>query len=91
MDLFRLESLILRTHWVMLVMDHYTRRIVGFIAGRSSPRLSLLKNRIFRLRPLFACSGNEGRRPSRVRQFDPDDRLTEPVCGQETPFNYLNI
>ena len=30
MDLFRRESLILRTHWVMPVMDHYTRRTVGF-------------------------------------------------------------
>lgn len=29
-DLFRCESLWLRTHWVMVVMDHFTRRIVGF-------------------------------------------------------------
>ncbi|MEO8466170.1 MAG: integrase core domain-containing protein [Gammaproteobacteria bacterium] len=29
-DLFCCESLILRTHWVMVVMDQYTRRIVGF-------------------------------------------------------------
>jgi len=29
-DLFRCESLILKTHWVMVVMDQYTRRIVGF-------------------------------------------------------------
>ena len=53
--------------------------------------LSLLKNRIFPLRLQFTCIGDEGRRLSRVRQFDPDDRLTEPVCGQETPFNNLNI
>ncbi len=31
-DLFRCESLILKTHWVMVVMDQYTRRIVGFAA-----------------------------------------------------------
>jgi len=30
LDLFRCESLILRTHWVMVVMDQFTRRIVGF-------------------------------------------------------------
>ena len=30
MDLFRCESAILRTHWVLVVMDQYTRRIVGF-------------------------------------------------------------
>jgi len=29
-DLFRVESILLRSHWVMLVMDVFTRRIVGF-------------------------------------------------------------
>lgn len=29
-DLFRCESIILRTHWVMVVMDHFSRRIIGF-------------------------------------------------------------
>ncbi len=29
-DLFRCESVLLRTHWVMVVMDQFTRRIVGF-------------------------------------------------------------
>ena len=29
-DLFRCESILLRTHWVMVVMDQFTRRIVGF-------------------------------------------------------------
>jgi putative transposase len=29
-DLFRCESAILRTHWVLVVMDQCTRRIVGF-------------------------------------------------------------
>jgi putative transposase len=29
-DLFRLESLTLQTHWVLVVMDQFTRRIVGF-------------------------------------------------------------
>jgi transposase InsO family protein len=30
MDLFRCESAILRTHWVLVVMDQCTRRIIGF-------------------------------------------------------------
>src|SRR5712692_7589042 len=30
LDLFRCESAVLRTHWVLVVMDHWTRRIVGF-------------------------------------------------------------
>ena len=29
LDLFRAESIYLKTHWVMLVMDQYTRRIIG--------------------------------------------------------------
>src|SRR5215470_11889110 len=30
LDLFRCESMMLRTHWVLVVMDQYTRRIIGF-------------------------------------------------------------
>ena len=29
-DLFRCESILLRTHWVLVVMDQFTRRIIGF-------------------------------------------------------------
>ncbi len=29
-DLFRCESMSLRSHWVMVVIDQYTRRIIGF-------------------------------------------------------------
>ena len=29
-DLFRCESILLKTHWVMVVMDQFSRRIIGF-------------------------------------------------------------
>ena len=29
-DLFRCESMMLKTHWVLVVMDQFTRRIIGF-------------------------------------------------------------
>jgi len=29
-DLFRCESILLKSHWTMVVMDQYTRRIIGF-------------------------------------------------------------
>jgi putative transposase len=29
-DLFRCESILLKSHWVMVVMDQYTRRLIGF-------------------------------------------------------------
>ena len=35
MDLFRCESILLRSYWVMLVMDVFTRRIIGFGAERA--------------------------------------------------------
>src|SRR2546427_12149463 len=34
LDLFRCESAVLHTHWVLVVMDQSTRRIVGFGAHR---------------------------------------------------------
>lgn len=33
-DFFRSESAILKSHWIMLVMDQFTRRIVGFSVHR---------------------------------------------------------
>ncbi|MFC1796442.1 hypothetical protein ACFL1V_05030 [Pseudomonadota bacterium] len=36
-DLFRCESLILKSHWVMVVMDQLTRRIVGFAIHAGEP------------------------------------------------------
>jgi putative transposase len=30
LDLFRTESICLQTYWVLVVMDQYTRRIIGF-------------------------------------------------------------
>ena len=29
-DLFRCESIFLKSHWVLLIMDQFTRRIIGF-------------------------------------------------------------
>ena len=34
LDLFRCESAMLRTYWVLVVMDQFTRRIVGFAVQR---------------------------------------------------------
>ena len=30
LDLFKTESILLKTHWILVVMDQHTRRIVGF-------------------------------------------------------------
>jgi putative transposase len=34
-DLFRCESILLRSHWVLVVMDVFTRRIIGFGVARA--------------------------------------------------------
>src|SRR5262245_16643295 len=34
LDLFRCESAVLRSYWVLVVMDQFTRRIVGFAVHR---------------------------------------------------------
>ena len=35
-DLFRCESILLRSHWVLVIMDVFTRRIIGFGVERGS-------------------------------------------------------
>jgi hypothetical protein len=47
-DLFRCESLRLRTHWVLVGMDQFTRRIIGFGIHRGTvdgPSLCLMFQR----------------------------------------------
>jgi putative transposase len=29
-DLFRCDSILLKSHWVLLVIDQFTRRVIGF-------------------------------------------------------------
>ena len=46
-DLFRSESISLKTHWVLVVMDQYSRRIIGFAVqpiGVDGPALCRLFN-----------------------------------------------
>jgi putative transposase len=57
--LFRVESILLRSHWVMLVMDVCTRRIIGFgVAHASIDGMSVCR--------MFNCAtaGNPNRNTS---------------------------
>jgi transposase InsO family protein len=50
-DLLRCESLLVKTHWVMVAMDHCTRRIVGFAVQAGvldGPSVCRMLNRILR-------------------------------------------
>jgi putative transposase len=65
MDLFQYESATMRTHWVLVVMDQYTRRIIGFgvHAGTiDGPALCRMFNRAIRGQrwmPNFLSSDND--------------------------------
>lgn len=53
-DLFRCESATLKSHWVLLVMDQFTRRIVGFAVHAGivdGPSLCRMFNRVVRGHP----------------------------------------
>jgi len=53
-DLFRCESILLKSHWVMVVMDQFTRRIIGFSvqAGHiDGPILCRMFNEAFAKQP----------------------------------------
>lgn len=53
-DLYRCESAMLKFHWVLLVMDHYTRRTVGFEAHAGivdGPALCSMFNRAIHMSP----------------------------------------
>ena len=55
LDLFRCESAILRTYWVVVVMDQFTRRIVGFAVHRGvvdGVALCRMVNRAVRMQTL---------------------------------------
>ena len=74
LDLFRCESAVLRTHWVLVVMDQWTRRIVGFgvhrgvvdgvdCAGCSIERLEATPRQHTSARTMIPCIGStNGRR-----------------------------
>jgi putative transposase len=65
MDLFRCESASLRTHWVLVVMDQYTRRIIGFgvhVGKVDGVALCRMFNRAIqgqRLMPKYLSSDND--------------------------------
>ena len=63
-DLFRCESIRLKTHWVLVVMDQFTRRIIGFAVTAGDvdgPILCRMLNRAIsgRHTPRYLSSDND--------------------------------
>jgi putative transposase len=63
-DLFRCESTVLQTYWVLVVMDQFTRRIIGFGIHRgvvNGPALCRMFNRAIRSQelPVYLSSDHD--------------------------------
>lgn len=95
-DLFRCESILLRSHWVLVVMDQYTRRIVGFgiHAGYvDGTALCCMFNKIIshKKRPQHLSSDNDPlfhyqRWQANLRILDIEEIKTVPYVPISHPF-----
>ena len=96
-DLFRCESAMLRTHWVLVVMDQYTRRIIGFGAHAGTVdgvALCRMFNRVIRWQPRmpkYLSSDNDplyrfGQWQANLRILEVSEIKTAPYVPLSHPF-----
>lgn len=95
-DFFRCESLILNTHWVMVVIDQYSRRIVGFAVHKGTmdgPAVCRMFGRIISGTPppAYLSSANDPlfeyqRWKANLRIFEIDEFKTIPYVPMSHPF-----
>ncbi len=90
MDLFRCESATLRSHWVLVVMDQYTRRIIGFgvhagkVDGVGLCRMFSRAIRGQRWLPTYLSSDNDPL--YRFRQWQANLRVLEVTEIKSMPY-----
>ena len=95
-DLFRCESMTLRSHWVLVVMDQWTRRIVGFgvhAGNLDGIALCRMFNRILGAAtpPLYLSSDNDPlfryyRWRANLRILETTEIKTVPFAPASHPF-----
>jgi len=95
-DLFRCESMILQSHWVMVVMDQFTRQIIGFSVHAGpvdGPAVCRLFNRILGTSPApqYLSSDNDPlfkfhRWKANLRILDVAEVKTVPYVPLSHPF-----
>ncbi len=88
-DLFRCESLILKSHWVMVVMDQFTRRIIGFAVHAGAldgPAVCRLFNSIIggSKSPRYLSSDHDPL--FRFRQWNANLRILEVMEVKTVPY-----
>src|SRR5208283_271122 len=90
MDLFRCESATLRTHWVLVVMDQHSRRIIGFgvHAGTvNGVALCRMFNRAIRGQPRLPNYLSSDNDPlHRFHQWQANLRILEVVEIKTVPY-----
>ena len=97
-DLFRCESLSLRTHWVLVEMDQFTRRIIGFGIHRGpvdGPSLCLMFQRAIQGRSLPKYLSTDNDPMYRFHQWQANLRVLEvaksrpyPMCRSIPPIPF---
>jgi putative transposase len=93
-DLFRCESATLRTHWVLVLMDQYTRRIIGFGVKVDGVALCRMFNRAIRGQlwtPKYISSDNDPlyrfhQRQANLRILEAAEIKTIPYIPMSHPF-----
>ncbi len=88
-DLFRCESLILKSHWVMVVMDQFSRRIIGFAVHAGvvdGPIVCRMFNSIIgrSLGPQYLSSDNDPL--FQFRQWNANLRILEVMEVKTVPY-----
>ena len=87
-DLFRCESATLRSHWVMLVIDIYSRRIIGFAVHTGNPNsiaVCCMFNKIIvgKSLPKYLSSDNETRAHSSLNKKTPNQKAANDDIPNE--------
>ena len=96
-DFFRVESINLKSHWVMIVMDQYTRQIIGFSAistnGLDGPSICRMFNKIIKHQtiPKYLSSDNDplfqySRWKANLRIYEIEEIKSIPYTPISHPF-----
>jgi putative transposase len=95
-DLFRCESIHLRSHWVMVVIDQFTRRIIGFAVYAGDPHgiaVCCMFNELIARKalPKYLISDNDPlfefhRWQANLRIIDVEEIKSIPGCPTSNPF-----
>src|SRR5439155_13794699 len=97
-DLFRCESAMLRTYWILVVMDQFTRRIVGFAVHRGfvdGMALCLMFNRAIRTKTLPKYLSSDHDPLYRFHQWQANLRVLDEIgrasCRERGYISALNV